>query len=255
MTTRSVLLVTVGTDHHRFDRLVRWTDAWVERRAEPLDYLVQHGSSGPSRLGDNLALLPQAALLKLIGSATVVVAQGGPGSIVDARSCGRIPIVVPRLRRYDEVVDDHQVPFCALMSRQGACLVAGDEPTLHALLDRAFAAPERMRCPVPESPAPATAQAIRGEFDRVIGRPSGWVDLHRLREVWLRPHRVPGGLAPLTLMEPGPSVPSTPSALSETAEAPPSGPVVVAAAEPGEAAWNPAPSPGEPVVDAAREAS
>ncbi len=209
MTTRPTLFVTVGTDHHRFDRLVRWTDAWVEGRAEPVDYRVQHGSSAPSRVGSNLVLVPQAALLKLIGSATVVVAQGGPGSIVDARACGRIPIVVPRLHRYDEVVDDHQVPFCALMSRQGACLVAGDERTLHALLDRAFAAPERMRCPVPESPAPATALAVQGECDRLVGRPSGWVDLRRVREVWLHRHRVRPGLAPLTVLEsPPPAFPA-----------------------------------------------
>ncbi|MBK7722528.1 MAG: glycosyl transferase [Austwickia sp.] len=188
--TRPALLVSVGTDHHRFDRLIRWTDAWVETLGFPVDYTVQHGASTPSRLATNLSIVPREELLDRMQAATLVVTQGGPGSIVDARACGRIPIVVPRLQRYGEVVDDHQVPFCALMARQGACLVAGGQSALHAWLDLGLADPHRLISPAPDSPAPVTAQAIRRQLGRVTKRRSGWIDLGRMREVWLR--RQPG---------------------------------------------------------------
>ncbi len=198
--SRPALFVSVGTDHHRFDRLLRWTDAWVQRLEIPIDYTVQHGASAPSRLATNLSMVPRPVLLDLISSSTIVVTQGGPGSIVDVRSCGRIPIVVPRLSRYNEVVDDHQVPFCALMAEQGASVVATDEATLHAWLDVALASPQRLRRPVPDSPAPATAKAVRRQLIRAIRRPSGWFDLARLREVWLRPQHSAVPLEPRTAL-------------------------------------------------------
>lgn len=180
------LVVSVGTDHHHFDRLVRWTDSWVESQSFWVDYTVQHGASMPSRVGTNVALLPRRQLLALIRRATIVVTQGGPGSIVDARSCGRVPIVVPRLRRYDEVVDDHQVPFCELMARQGACLVATDQESLHTLLDQAVADPHQLRRPAPPSPAPATADVVARQLSQVVDQGAGWVDLSRLRAAWGR---------------------------------------------------------------------
>jgi hypothetical protein len=49
--TAPLLLVTVGTDHHPFDRLVRWVDGWLasspRRHDSGLTCLMQTGTAAP----------------------------------------------------------------------------------------------------------------------------------------------------------------------------------------------------------------
>ena len=40
---RPLVFVTVGSDHHRFDRLVSWVDAWAAGR--DVDCVIQYGTS------------------------------------------------------------------------------------------------------------------------------------------------------------------------------------------------------------------
>ncbi|HEV7862459.1 MAG TPA: hypothetical protein VGR20_07150, partial [Acidimicrobiia bacterium] len=45
---RDLVFVTVGTDHHPFDRLCNWADAWVtEARHPEVPWFVQSGTSQP----------------------------------------------------------------------------------------------------------------------------------------------------------------------------------------------------------------
>ena len=51
--------------------------------------------------------------------AEIVVTHGGTGSIMLILYHGKIPLVMPRQKKYHEHVDDHQVLFCKTMeSRQ-----------------------------------------------------------------------------------------------------------------------------------------
>ncbi len=134
-------VVTVGTDHHRFDRLMDWLEHWNAERPGAVRWIVQHGSSRPLDGAENVGLLPRDGLLELLRGADLVLTQGGPGGIMDSRACGTVPIVVPRLARLDEVVDDHQVAFARQLARGGLVVVAESEPDLHAALDRAVSDP------------------------------------------------------------------------------------------------------------------
>ena len=42
-----LLLVSVGTDHHPFDRLVRWAGAWLAAHPGAVRCLMQTGTSAP----------------------------------------------------------------------------------------------------------------------------------------------------------------------------------------------------------------
>ena len=106
------MVVTVGSDHHPFDRLVGWVDRWMDEQHESVDLVVQHGTAGPPRHGRSIEFLQHKELMRLIADADVVVLQGGPMGIVEARRLGHKPLAVPRMRSLGEVVDDHQMPFC-----------------------------------------------------------------------------------------------------------------------------------------------
>lgn len=57
-------------------------------------------------------------------TARVVVCHAGVGTILDARRRGKPVLVVPRLKRFGEVFDDHQLEICeALSSSHGVVCV------------------------------------------------------------------------------------------------------------------------------------
>ncbi|MEJ7584573.1 MAG: glycosyltransferase [Acidimicrobiales bacterium] len=131
------VLVSLGTDHHRFDRLVDWVDHWVAAHPGRARCMAQVGTSKPSATGVTHALLSPADLAAEMAAANAVVCHGGPGTIMDARRAGVEPIVVPRSGRLGEHVDDHQERFARWMAAHDR-LVATDETDLHRLLDRAL---------------------------------------------------------------------------------------------------------------------
>jgi UDP-N-acetylglucosamine transferase subunit ALG13 len=137
---KPLVFVTVGTDHHRFDRLMGWMEQWLAANGHAR-CVVQHGPADPPAGAECHPFLPHANMQALFQEATVVVCQGGPGSITESRQAGRLPIVVPRIARLDEVVDDHQVRFSRHVATFGKVALAETAESLHAHLDRALADP------------------------------------------------------------------------------------------------------------------
>src|SRR5439155_16911907 len=94
-----MVFVTVGTDHHPFDRLVDWIDRWFEDgglgRAR---CLVQNGTSKAPGQVEWQRYLTHDQMHEQMRQASCIVCHGGPTTIVDAIGHGKRPIVVPRLK-------------------------------------------------------------------------------------------------------------------------------------------------------------
>lgn len=161
--TKPLVLVTVGSDHHPFDRLVQWVDTWSAARSPSVDCLIQHGPAAPPRNAEGVDFVPHDELMRLMAAASAVIVQGGPMSIVEARQAGHLPITVPRLPHLGEVVDGHQVVFAQRWAQEGKLILAEDEATLHEQLDRVLASPDQGR--VEEDPQ--QAQQVERAVKRV----------------------------------------------------------------------------------------
>ncbi len=135
-----VVLVTVGTDHHPFPRLVGWVDEWLAGKGDerPL-CVIQHGTAPPPRRAEAAATLPYEELVEIASCAVAIVCQAGPASVALCHELGVMPIVVPRSRRHGEHVDDHQVAFARRLGERRRAVVAESGPELAAALDRALA--------------------------------------------------------------------------------------------------------------------
>jgi UDP-N-acetylglucosamine transferase subunit ALG13 len=177
------VLVTVGTDHHRFDRLIGWVDRWAAAHPD-VHVLVQHGTADAPAHGEAVVMLGYDELVAEMARADVVIAQGGPATIMDARSVGHRPLVIPRRGHLDEVVDDHQVAFTDWMAAKELVWLAADEDELHGLIDAALADPTRVRIPPERGAAADTIEAFRAVVDPLTAERAG-------RRPWRR--RSPAG--------------------------------------------------------------
>jgi UDP-N-acetylglucosamine transferase subunit ALG13 len=165
-----LVVVLLGTDHHPFDRLVAWADE-VARLRPDLRLIVQHGATRAPEYAEGHDYLPHHELLDLIGAASAVACHGGPGTIMDARGAGHVPVCVPRDPALGEHVDGHQMRFAALAARAGVVTTVDRVDKFHAAIHQLVkASAERGARPViPPNPAIEAARGLLArELDRLV---------------------------------------------------------------------------------------
>ena len=152
-----MIFVTVGTHSAPMTRLI---DALDDLPADQL--VVQHGNApAPRRAREAAAFMPFGDMLERFAAAEVVVTHAGVGSVLCATRAGHTPLVVPRLRRHGEHVDDHQVELAEALEQSGAVVAVWDLEELPAAV---ASAPAR-RPPEEQGERPLHA-AVRDELAR-----------------------------------------------------------------------------------------
>jgi len=145
-----MIFCTVGTHEDPFDRLLRALDALPG--GEPVHIQSGYSTYAPTRCTAE-AMMPFQAVQDAMRKARIVVTHGGPASIMQALSHGKVPIVVPRQSAFGEHVDDHQVRFSAKIGDRVLVVldIADLAPTIAqydqrvARLGQATLGPERAR--------------------------------------------------------------------------------------------------------------
>lgn len=126
------VIVSVGTDHHPFHRMLRWCD--LAGRELSLDLMIQRGATPPRPGLESVDYLEGLELADQMRKADAVVCHGGPGTISLARRCGHRPIVIARDPALGEHIDDHQMRYTNKLESEGAIDQAHDVDELVALL-------------------------------------------------------------------------------------------------------------------------
>jgi UDP-N-acetylglucosamine transferase subunit ALG13 len=162
------VVVFMGTDHHPFARLVEWVDRWAAAHPD-IPCFIQHGPAPAPHHAKGTAYVSIDELRSTVSTADVIVGHAGPGTILDALEAGLMPIVLPRLARLGEVVDDHQVAFGRLMHEHGRAVCVEDEQALAAAIDHALAHPGAEPRPSPYE-ARATITLVGDLIDGLLAR-------------------------------------------------------------------------------------
>lgn len=108
-----MIFVTVGTHEQQFNRLIKKIDQLKKDGHIKDDVFIQTGFSDyiPESC-DWKKFLSYEEMIQKIKDAKIVITHGGPSSFILPLQYGKTPIVVPRMKKYDEHVNDHQVEFC-----------------------------------------------------------------------------------------------------------------------------------------------
>jgi UDP-N-acetylglucosamine transferase subunit ALG13 len=79
--------------------------------------------------------------LESVARARVVVTHAGVGTVMAVLAAGKRPVVVPRLARFGEAVDDHQLAFARRLDEIGAVALVEDLAALPSAVAEALAPP------------------------------------------------------------------------------------------------------------------
>ncbi len=104
----SLIFVTVGSHYQGFDRLIKKMDEIAAKIDEEI--IMQIGSTKYKPVNaEYFEFAEYSKMKKLNQDARIVISHAGVGSILTALEMKTHLIIVPRLKRYEEVSDDHQL--------------------------------------------------------------------------------------------------------------------------------------------------
>lgn len=131
-----MIFVTVGTHEQAFNRLVEHMDKLKEKGIIKEDVVIQTGfSTYEPKFCEWSKLYPYKEMIRKVDEARIVITHGGPSSFIMPLQVGKVPIVVPRKKKYDEHVNDHQADFAnAVAERQGNLIVVEDVEELEKVI-------------------------------------------------------------------------------------------------------------------------
>lgn len=107
-----MIFVTVGTHEQPFNRLIEEIDKLVKNNEIKEEIFIQTGfSTYEPKYCKWKKLIPYNEMNKKIEEARIIITHGGPASFIAPLSIGKVPIVVPRQKDFNEHVNNHQVEF------------------------------------------------------------------------------------------------------------------------------------------------
>lgn len=106
-----MIFVILGTQDKKFTRLLREIDKLIDEKIITDEVIVQAGFSSDYK-SDNMKifdLINKEEFDKIIKEADLLITHGGVGTILTGLKYSKKIIAIPRLKKYKEHVNDHQL--------------------------------------------------------------------------------------------------------------------------------------------------
>ncbi len=133
-----MILVTLGTQDKSFQRLLEAIDKQIEKGVIKDEVIVQAGHTKYD--SNNMQIfdfMPNCELQKLMKKCDILITHGGVGSITEGLKLGKKVIAVPRLAKYKEHTNDHQLQIIEQFSRRGYLIALKDLNRFASVLKKA----------------------------------------------------------------------------------------------------------------------
>ena len=115
-----MVFVTLGTQDKPFDRLLKAIDKEIEKGTIKGEVVVQAGCTKyESKNMKIFDLIPLDDFDELMGKCDYLITHGGVGSIVTGLNKDKKVIAVPRLEKYGEHINDHQLQIINNFDKMG----------------------------------------------------------------------------------------------------------------------------------------
>lgn len=132
-----MIFVAVGTQKFPFDRLLRVMDDMVAEGVIKEDVFAQRGYSNyvPKHYKSS-DFISKEHFLQIIESCDIVVTHSGVASILSSLEAKKPVIVVPRMAKFGEHVDDHQAEIAEIFEKQNLVAYCRDIDELPMMIEK-----------------------------------------------------------------------------------------------------------------------
>jgi len=133
-----MILVLLGTQNNSFHRLLEEIEKNIENGKIKDEVIVQSGytkyNSDKMKIFD---MIPRNELEELVKKADLVITHGGVGSMMLGIKAHKKVIAVPRLKKYEEHVNNHQIELVETFKKQGLIIGIDNVEDLGKALEKA----------------------------------------------------------------------------------------------------------------------
>lgn len=138
-----MIFVTLGSQKFQFNRLLKKLDEIVENGNIKDEIFAQIGYSDYKPKNYKYKdFIDREQFKDIMAKSDIVIAHGGTGAIITAVKQGKKVIAVPRLAKYGEHVDDHQIQLVTEFESSGIISAVYDldklEEELLTIRDKQF---------------------------------------------------------------------------------------------------------------------
>ncbi len=115
-----MIFVTVGNATQGFMRLLKGVDDLARQGAFGQEEIFMQVGHNPGFLSSHCKVEPFISMeefQKRMSAASLIIAHGGC-TVFQAFRLGKLPVVMPRMKRFGEHVNDHQVTFVETLARE-----------------------------------------------------------------------------------------------------------------------------------------
>lgn len=105
-----MIFVTLGSQKFQFNRLLKELDRLLEEKLIDEEIFAQIGASDyKPRNYKYKEFIDRDEFKEMMDKSDIIIAHGGTGAIITAVKKEKKVIAIPRLVKYEEHVDDHQI--------------------------------------------------------------------------------------------------------------------------------------------------
>jgi UDP-N-acetylglucosamine transferase subunit ALG13 len=129
-----LIFVTVGTHYLGFKRLIEKMDEISSKSDEEI--IAQIGSTNykPTNMKYYNYIDDEKKLFDYYKKSRVIIAHAGAGTLLNLLYLKKPIIVVPRLKKYNECIDNHQLELSEVLNKKGSTTVVYDVEKLEHIL-------------------------------------------------------------------------------------------------------------------------
>ena len=118
-----MIFVTIGNDGRHFERLLDRIGILMEQNFD--EFIVQFGNSknNLNRCENIKPFFDRQDFSRFLGAVDLIITHAGAGTLLQIAQQGKFPIVVPRLKKYQEHINNHQVDIASEFEKKGLCKI------------------------------------------------------------------------------------------------------------------------------------
>ncbi len=129
-----MIFITVGTQVP-FDRLIKLIDRWAVNEKEEIFAQIGDGGYIPKNF-PSMDFLDEDEYMDIFNKSSIIISHAGMGTIISCLEKEKLILTLPRLHKYKEHRNDHQIFTTKSLSQKGYIYPIFNEEDMIIYLDK-----------------------------------------------------------------------------------------------------------------------